>query len=477
MKTNKIITIFLLFLTIGILIFRIILALKGHYLEHISGSWAALAVDFSNGILYRPIFHEGIGTGGTRWMPLYFVLHGAMIKITGNTIYTGLVLSFLSSGLLIAAIVLILKHYKIKPLISVIIIALLLSSNTLITAMTAVRGDILAASLNIWGLYYAVTSDNKPVRIILSCLFFSLTIITKITSIFGIATVVIWLLYNNSKKNALNYFGIFSLITILFLIVIQLVSSGRFISIFTLCAQGGTTITDVIKLPFKFIRYSANTDQGSLIILTFALTILINKGSGILRSRHATYLALTLAFTLVIFASAGTGENHLIDLHIASVLVIAASIHEYEINTALVIKCSFIVIIFSCLLNSIFLSHDMNKKPLLTSMKETAILIDKSDSLISENPWLPIIMKRDVYILDPWMFRVIDREKLVLFVSFYQRLDKGQFDCVVFDKNPLDPWIPKWFDYSHFGRNFLNHVFNHYKFRDNHDLYYIYTPL
>lgn len=477
MKINRNIAISLLVITAGVFVLRFILALQGHFLEQVSGSWAALAIDLSKGILYRPLFSESIGTGGTRWMPLYFAIHGVLIKITGDVIVSGLMLSLFSSFMLLIAVAFLLRCYKINPFSFVILLALLLCSNNLLTAMTAVRGDILAAALNIWGIYFAVTSDNKNLKIFLSCLFFSLTIITKITSVFGIATVVLWLFFNGRKNSAFKFAGIYSIFTILFIISLQIFSSGRFIEIFIFCASGGTTIIKFIKSPFNLINCITGTDPGVITILTFSLTLIFYKGRGIIKSQYALYMTVTLFITLFIFGSEGIVGNHLIDLNIASIFVIAGFIKEHEVETDMVIKCSLIVIILAFLINAHSLRQIRKGKPLLASMKETAVLVDKSKNMISENPWLCIIMNRDIYMLDPWMFRLIEQKKPELLSEFYKRFDKGGFDCIVFDQNPLAPWIPDWFDYGHFGRNFLGYTFKYYRLRESHDLYYIYTPV
>lgn len=478
MKNNRNIALILLIITAGILILRIILAFRGYYLEQVSGSWAALAVDASKGILYRPLFDETLGTGGTRWMPLFFTLHGILIKITGNALYTGLLLSLFSSMILLLAVALLLKYYKTSLESSLVIITLLIISNNLLTAMTAVRGDILAAALNIWGLYFAITSGKRHYRVILASLFFALTLMTKITSGFGFAAVFLWLFFNDKKKQAAGYAISFVFFFSLFIIVIQVLSSGRFFEIFFNCAAGGATFIKFMKIPFNFIRCLAGTDQGSLIILTAALSIIAHKGRDIAKSQYALYMVSTLAITMFIFGTEGIVGNHLIDLHIASVLVIAAFIQEYKIETGIVVRCSIIVITIACVLNAHSLRQDIKSTPLFESIKHTSELVKNETAMISQNPWLPIIMKRDVYMLDPWMMRLIDKNRPEMLTSFHNRLKEKGFSCIIFDKDPLVPpsWMPDWFENAHFGRKFMAHVFMHYRFRENHDNYYIYIP-
>ena len=477
MKRYKTVVLILLIITAGIFILRTILAFNGYFLEQVSGSWAALAVDLANGLFYRPLFLDVSGSGGTRWMPLYFVIHALLIKATGDVIFSGLMLSLLSSFMLVSALIFLLKYYRFTPVSAVVIITLLLSSSNLLIAMTSVRGDILAAALNIWGIYFAVTSGKRPRRIVFSCLLFSLTIMTKVTSCFGIAAVILWLCFNNNRRRALKAAGLFILFTSCFLALIIIFSPGRFIDVFTFCASGGTTIIKFLKSPFNFVNCVSSTDPGVIIILTAGLTVMFNKGRDIVRTPYALYMAVTLAVTLFIFGSEGIVGNHLIDIHTASVLALAGFAREHEISDAMIVRCTAVVIILALAINSYTLRQVCKRKPLLASMEETSAVIGGSAAMLSQNPWLPIIMKREVYILDPYMFRIIDHRNPWLLSSFYGTLDRGGFDCIVFDQDPLSPWIPGWFDYSHFGRVFLDHVFRHYRFSEEHDGFYIYKPL
>ncbi|HOP28352.1 MAG TPA: hypothetical protein P5120_18225 [Spirochaetota bacterium] len=475
-RLYKLIVFSLLGLTAALLIIRIIFALQGHFLEQVSGSWAALAADLSKGIFYRPLADDVIGTGGTRWMPLYFALHAGLIRLTGDVFFTGHVISLFSSAVLLIAAWLIFKRAGLGFISSLIMITLLLCSSNLITAMTAVRGDILAAALNVLGIYFALSYDNKTSRMVFSSLLFSLTVMAKITSIYGITAVVLWLFLNDKKLEAMRFAGIFAGFTLLFTAGIQVLSSGRLFEIFTMCASGGTTIIKFIKSPFNFMSCITGTDTAALAVFTAGITAMLFKGRDILKSQYALYMAVTLAVTLFIFGSEGIVGNHLIDLHIASVLVIAGVISEYKLTTGTVIKCSAAVILIAFFINSHGLRQVHKKEPFLLHINKTAESLKDKKLIFAQNPWLPILMEKDVYHLDPFMFRIIDMEKPELLTAFYKRLDRGGFDAVVFDQNPLAPWIPEWYDYSHFGRNFMNHVHGRYSFKENFGLYYIYAP-
>ncbi|HKF67370.1 MAG TPA: hypothetical protein VKB36_12585, partial [Vicinamibacterales bacterium] len=56
-----------------------------------SGTWTALAWDFAHGELYRPVLSPA-GFGGTRYMPLLFVLHGLLIRLHLDPVHAGVLL-------------------------------------------------------------------------------------------------------------------------------------------------------------------------------------------------------------------------------------------------------------------------------------------------------------------------------------------------------------------------------------------------
>ena len=73
----------------------------GSSLNFVSGTWIGLAMDFSDGIFYRPLFSDEIGFGGTRYFPLFFSIHALLIKLFGMPIISGHIVSIFSGLLLL----------------------------------------------------------------------------------------------------------------------------------------------------------------------------------------------------------------------------------------------------------------------------------------------------------------------------------------------------------------------------------------
>lgn len=166
-----------------------------------SGVWAALANDFAEGVLYRPVFNE-TGTGGTRYMPLFFVLYGILISYLNDPVLSGLLLSLSTIGLLDWGVYLLLRQLGVKRNFALAFTFLAHASIAFQLLTLEFRGDFLAAGLNVWGIVFALKhlQSNSKGHLALGAFFFIGAIFTKFTTIGGLAIVVLFFLIQ--KKNA-----------------------------------------------------------------------------------------------------------------------------------------------------------------------------------------------------------------------------------------------------------------------------------
>src|SRR6267378_6017600 len=77
--------------------------------DNASGVWTALAQDVARGIFYRPTA-DAFGFGGTRYMPLFFVLHASLIRWSVDPVSAGLALSLASAALFDLAVLAVLRE-------------------------------------------------------------------------------------------------------------------------------------------------------------------------------------------------------------------------------------------------------------------------------------------------------------------------------------------------------------------------------
>ena len=112
-----------------------------------SGVWMTLAIDYADGLLYRPILSEA-GYGGTRYMPLFFMIHGVLIRLFGDPTLTGLVLMQASVVLMIAGMARLMALHAVPPVLSWAIAGITLATSLYQQYLTSLNCDYLAAGLS-----------------------------------------------------------------------------------------------------------------------------------------------------------------------------------------------------------------------------------------------------------------------------------------------------------------------------------------
>src|SRR2546425_230046 len=159
-----------------------------------SGVWVALAQDFAKGVFYRPTF-DGFGFGGTRYMPLFFVLHGGLIRLALDPVTAGLILTVASLVLLDAATFLTLRELGVEASVALPLALLPHATATVQLLALQVKGDFLAAALNMAGVYLALRALRRPSAAgwLGSLLAFLGAFLTKLTSVAGGVAVWLWL--------------------------------------------------------------------------------------------------------------------------------------------------------------------------------------------------------------------------------------------------------------------------------------------
>ncbi len=93
--------------------------------NHVSGTWLALASDARHGTIYRPLFDHGV-FGGTWYMPLQFVLQGGVSYVTGEYIVSGKLLAYAIGLALLGVVYLLLRRLGCSRLVSAALVSAIL---------------------------------------------------------------------------------------------------------------------------------------------------------------------------------------------------------------------------------------------------------------------------------------------------------------------------------------------------------------
>jgi hypothetical protein len=461
-----------------------------------SGVWAALANDFAQGVFYRPVFDE-TGTGGTRYMPLFFVLYGILISYLNDPVLSGLLLSLSTIGFLDWGVYLLLRQFGIQRNSALAFTFLAHASIAFQLLTLEVRGDFLAAGLNVWGIVFALKHlrSNSRGHLTLSAFFFKGAIFTKFTTIGGLATVVLFFLVQKKNASAIYLTGLTALATVALILGVNAWSHGKALASFQACALGGFNLTYALKTPLWFLTVIVQ-DPFFLALLGLAIYLAAMTITAQWKSFVPLYFGFTLVSTFFIFSSPGTDSNHLIDLLIACILVTATQFQTSQKFSGvynLYFLFTVIGILFMWIPGTLSIKDHIEPvgRPTRDTIQTLASKLGpENKNILSENPLVPLLMGQRPFVLDAFSLRLLAQKSPVVHEDFTRKIENRFFEAIVlldWSGAPLDRLeaamekhsslgVDRFYGEVHFPPGFLDLMKKHYALSFVERPFVIYKP-
>jgi hypothetical protein len=442
-------------------------------MDHVVGVWTTMSQDLLHGVFYRPVFGP-LGYGGTRWMPLFFVLHAGFWKALGSWRSAGHLISGTALVALLGGVYLLLRRLNVSRTLAFGAAVVALAGAGGKYALLDIRADGFAAALNLWGVIVMLGArdrDDVPARsqrftyarIALAALLFTLAFATKLTTVFGVAAVFLWLIIERRRAVALWLAGTTALGYVLTLALTNHFSSGRFLQILHATASGGGTNVFALGAPIRFAD-EITTTAPDVVLLVFACAVLLAAGTRVWRTIPALFFAATLAVTVVIFGSPGTVGNHLIDLEVASAIAIAFCIGQrpaWRDLGALALAATMVV----ATLHYYQEYNDEDTEPVRQHYAAIENAVRTTGKpVLTENPIIAVEAGQRPCVLDPFMFRVFAVRDPKLAQPLWDKLDAKAFGAVVLEFDPRTTEGTFVYENVHFGPPFLQHLTANYEF-------------
>jgi hypothetical protein len=221
-----------------------------------------------------------------------------------------------------------------------------------------------------------------------------------------------------------------------------------------------------------------------LLIVAFLASCL-----GLSRRRLTLYqLSLTacVVVLVVILADRGTDWNHLLDLEVATVLVVGELWAMAEVTSrwpSVRVIVSAVVVAALMTGYAVTLSGDArgalrslagrNTDPAITKYPLDG-LVTREDSLLSEDPSVPVLLDERPVILDAFMLLRLDRKHPDRTSELVRRLDRRAFSKIVLIRE-LDLADP-WWRTNHFGPRIVRSITRNYRLTAQIERYWVYEP-
>jgi len=487
---------FFLLVTAAALIVWVLIAVAhvddNYLITHVSGTRMALARYFDHGVLYPPIY-DGNHFGGTRIMPLPIVLHGSVAKLTGDYLMSGKLVSYISLAALLVVVFVILRRLRCSLPVALLLTASLLVIEPGYRAAFAMLGDALPVTLGLLALLTAVEGRSRG-GVVVAAALSGLALIAKLSALWAPLAIGVWL-FAADRRRLPAFLATYVVLVAALMAAFSIASSNRFFdNVIGLSLAGVGGLGAAIDAPSHLVRimfFNTPVLWGLVPIAILAVGI-----SGVRRNLSIYDLAFVchIPLLLILFADIGADANHLFDLEVLGVLAIgrAASYgasNESEKEMGSHAARAWLLTVPQALVGLLFVWVTATQVIVLAPDVHTALAslrggsvsdnrplegwIDPEDSILSEDPYIPVALDQTPVVADPFMLPRIGERDPEAVLALVRRIEAKEFDFVVLSFPLERDW---WWERFHFGSDVMEAVRRTYEFSARTEGYYLYEP-
>jgi hypothetical protein len=410
-------------------------------LETGSGVQMGLAVHLNAGRFY-PAVYDGEHYGGTRYMPLYFVLHAGLARLTGEYVLSGKLLALLLAVLLVSGLVALLRRVGCGRAPALALAGLVVGSGTGFFACTTIRSDLLAVVCQL-GALLAAWGRPSYRRVALAGLLCALAFFSKLTALWAAPAIGLAFLLARDWRRALTFAGAWLGALAGGLALLHVATAGRMLENFTaLSASGLSSIYALARGPYRLFWF---LPRGGPLLQALAPFLLLECCRA-WRQRAWTVchwsLVLCLLLSAVVMADVGAVSNHLLDLVVTAALVAGAlwaslaARPEEAWGLRALVALSVLWGLWGLLVNTTAqrtldtardLARGTQRHP-ATPLKG----LDWGDRpMLAEDPLVPVSRGQVPVVLDLYALARLQRTRPELVLPLVRRIERHEFACVV----------------------------------------------
>jgi hypothetical protein len=437
-----------------------------------------LAWDVNHGIFYRPLEAGGY-YGGTRYLPLFFLLVAGLARVVRSYLVAAKLASAAGVALLAGAAAAVGRRLTGRWQGGLVTAGLVLAVRQGLQTVVLPHTDALAAALSVWGLLLLETIPGR-FRIVGPAVFFSLALAAKVTTVAGLGAALVYLL-TRDRRAALRLLLLVVALGGAGFALLQLGSDGRFLDNLRSVGGGGLGWDSVRQGPAKMLHLLLQS-QGFLLLLALALFSLLARLRPFRLDLWDWNLLAATGTTLVILTSPGTLDNHLTEMETAAILVCARFLavpaggsNALAAEPPLLRAVGPWVILAVLLLSARFHAGTWQGDEGAIPARELVEALPGDQPILTEMPTASVLRGERPVVLDSFTFRLLAERGRIDETALAERLGRHEFAVLVMlgrIDRPHESFCPD----VHFGPTVTEAMCRHYRFDRQVGAFFLYVP-
>jgi hypothetical protein len=451
-------------------------------LTHVGGARMALAQYAAHHAAIYPPLAGGGFFGGTRFMPLPIVLHALVSHVTGEFLVSGKVLSYAAMAVLLTLVYVGLRRVRCPRGLAMALAAMVLLTQAGFELGTGVYADAVPVALQLGSIIVLRSTYRR--RILASGVLCALALFSKQSALWAPAASAIWLLLKD-RRACVRFMATFAGSAAVLLGVFAVATHGRIGSVLALTFSGelGNGISRSLTalgwfavgaIPLAFV----------VPLTAFAFVRAVGRREPTL---YQLGFVFALAILVVILSDVGTSWNHSVDVVVLASLVTGELVGSEvgsetgswvraatAITVALALVVSFALVMAAPASNAVR-SLGGGTTPRALAVPPLRRFVRPGDSMLSQDPSIPVLFGQRPVIEDPFMLLRVGRDHPQWLRPLIRSIRSRTFDEIVLMESIRT--APRWyFSEWEMGTPVIRAVAHAYRLQAHAEGYYIYVP-
>jgi hypothetical protein len=419
-------------------------------------------------------------------MPIPILLHAGAARITGEYLIAGKIVGYLTVVALLIGIFVVLRRLACPVPVALALSAITVVTNSGFIAATRIQGDALPVVLQLAAVTRVAWHSSRRSAIEAAALSV-LAVLSKVSAVWAPLGISLWLLLRD-RRRLLPYVASFVALLAVSLAAFQMASQGRMLeNLRGLTFAGVSGVGALRQSPINLVWQLA-----SFATATWALVPLAVVGAAASvgrRDAEIFYICLLCetAIMLVVVADEGVTQNHLIDLVVLVVVAAGGVWRRMDDGSAplSIAAATMAVTVFwvgsaSFLLN-LYPEAKHAVKSFMLGRADAELVanpmaghIAPSETLLSEDPYVPVSLGQLPVVLDAWMLLRLGRRHPEWTDHLATRIEAREFTKIVLTR-PFEG-NEDWYRTVQFGPAVARAIGHSYRQAESVANYYVYVP-